>query len=60
MHLETHLTSCEGMKEGLEKGIKEGIEEERKKNIQGMKNEGIPVETIAKITGLSLDEIEAI
>ena len=54
------MTSCEGMKEGLEKGIKEGIEEERKKNIQGMKNEGIPVETIAKITGLSLDEIEAI
>jgi len=54
----------EGLKEGREKGkqegklegIKEGIKETAKK----MKQEKISIETISKITGLSLEEIENI
>lgn len=48
--------------EGREKGLKEereqGKEEEKKKIARRMKQEGIPAETIAEITELSLTEIE--
>ncbi|MDR3012672.1 MAG: hypothetical protein LBU70_05605 [Chitinispirillales bacterium] len=36
----------------------EGIEEERKKNAKAMKTEGIDVNTIAKITGLTVNAIK--
>lgn len=39
-------------------GMEEGIKEERLRNARGMKAEGIPVETIAKITGLSPREVD--
>jgi predicted transposase/invertase (TIGR01784 family) len=42
----------EGWQEGRLEGWQEGIEEERRKNAKAMKNEGIDVNTIAKITGL--------
>ena len=53
-----------GRKEGREKGIKEGMEkgrEEEKRTIaRNMKSFGMTPEAIAQMTGLSLEEIEAI
>ena len=48
----------EGLKKGLEEGRKEGIEIERLKNARGMKAKGYPLEDIAQITGLSVEEIQ--
>lgn len=54
----------EGMKEGMEKGMKKGIEcgrhEERLKNARGMKSNGIDLNVISEITGLTLDEVMAL
>ena len=47
-----------GMQKGIEKGIEKGQEEERLKNARGMKAAGIAPELIARITGLSPEEIE--
>ena len=47
-----------GLKKGLEEGRKEGIEIERLKNARGMKAKGYPLEDIAQITGLSVEEIQ--
>ena len=44
-------------KESYAKGLAKGAKEEKFKNAKAMKEENIPVTTIAKITGLSLDEI---
>ena len=41
----------------VEEGRAEGRAEEKRENARGMKKEGIPAETIAKITGLSPEEI---
>ena len=48
----------EGRQEGRQEGIQEGIRQNSIQNARGMKAEGIPTGTIAKITGLSPDEIE--
>ena len=52
----------EGTRKGIEKGIKEGIKEGRKEeqyNIaRQMKNDGVPVNSIIKYTGLAIEEIE--
>ena len=54
----------EGLAEGHTKGKEEGLAEgqlgERLKNAAGMKAAGIPAATIATITGLTAEEIEAI
>ena len=62
----------EGMKEGLEKGLKKGIEigreagmaEGRKAAIRAMvvemEKEGLPIEQIARITNLSIEEVKAL
>jgi predicted transposase/invertase (TIGR01784 family) len=51
-----------GMKKGMEKGLKRGIEQgasdERKKNAKAMKTLGVPLETIGKITGMAIGDIE--
>ena len=53
---------AEGLAEGLEKGLAEGkAEGELKKNIENakkMKDKGYPIDDIADITGLSIEEIE--
>ena len=49
-----------GVEKGKEEGRNLGKEEERLKNAAGMKAAGIPAATIAAITGLSAEEIEAI
>ena len=38
--------------------IKEGILDERRKNARTMNALGLPLETIAKVTGMSVEEIE--
>ncbi|MCL2268935.1 MAG: Rpn family recombination-promoting nuclease/putative transposase, partial [Chitinispirillia bacterium] len=43
--------------ESKAEGKAEGVAEERQKNANAMIAEGIPPETIARITGLSVDEI---
>ena len=60
----------QGLAEGLEKGIKQGLEQgekqglakgeakERIKNARAMKAEGLSPELIAKITSLTIEEIE--
>ena len=62
----------EGMKEGLEKGLKKGIEigreagmaEGREATIRAMvvemEKEGLPIEQIARITNLSIEEVKAL
>ena len=54
----------EGRKEGLEEGRKEGLEEGRKNNsiqiAKEMKKEGMKPSLIAKLTKLSLNEIETL
>lgn len=51
-----------GMKKGLEQGLKQGHEEgildEKRKNAKTMKALGLPLETIAKVTGMSAAEID--
>ena len=45
-------------KEGLAEGMKEGIAYNNKENAKKMKEEGIDIETIIKITNLTKEEIE--
>ncbi|MCQ2211159.1 MAG: Rpn family recombination-promoting nuclease/putative transposase [Paludibacteraceae bacterium] len=51
-----------GMRQGIKQGIKQGIEQgklqEKHITVQKMKEAGLSTETIAEITGLSIEEIE--
>ena len=57
-----------GLEQGIEKGIEKGIEQGRKEGVQqgkiqmikSMYDLGIPLETIAKASKLSLHEVEHI
>lgn len=49
-----------GVEKGKEDGIAEGISEGIRKTAAGMKSAGIPTATIATITGLSAEDIEAL
>lgn len=49
---------AEGEAKGFTKGKAEGIHEERVRNAKAMKELGLPVESIQKITGLTEEEIE--
>lgn len=48
----------EGMKEGIKEGIKEGKKKQQVEIAMEMKKDGVPFSTIAKYTGLTLEEIE--
>ena len=48
----------EGRAEGITEGITRGITEERIRNARTMKEIGIPMEQIVKVTGLTETEIE--
>lgn len=50
----------EGLKEGRKEGLKEGREQARYEMAVKMKSEGIAVETVSRVTGLSVDEISAL
>ena len=42
---------------GLNKGIEQGAISERRKNAKAMKDLGMSLETIAKVTGMSVEDI---
>ena len=48
---------AEGLKRGMTEGLAQGRMEATIKNARAMKAEGLATELIAKITGLSLEEI---
>ena len=48
----------EGMAKGIEEGRAEGVTHEKVANARGFKAAGVPTEVIAKVTGLSVEEIE--
>jgi predicted transposase/invertase (TIGR01784 family) len=50
----------EGREEGMEKGREEGIEEGREEIARNALMEGLPAETIQKITGLDIETIRHI
>lgn len=50
----------EGKKEGIEQGVKQGIEKGFKIMAGRLKSEGLAVDAIAKLTGLSQEEIKAL
>ena len=49
---------AEGLKEGLEKGMAEGEQRKNLENAKKMKEKGSPLDFIADITGLTIEEIE--
>jgi predicted transposase/invertase (TIGR01784 family) len=51
---------AEGLARGIEKGLAKGKAEGKAEAAIGMKAENIPIETIAKITGLSAQKIKAL
>lgn len=48
----------EGLQEGIKQGIQQGILEANRRNAKAMKADGMPMELIAKYTGLDSKEIE--
>ena len=50
----------EGMEKGIEKGMVKGMEKANLDNAKKMKENGIPYDLIAKITGLSIDKINSL
>lgn len=52
------IVEADVREEGRKEGRQEGEAKERIKNARAMKAEGIPAAVIARITGLSLEEIE--
>ena len=49
-----------GLEQGIKKGIKKGINQEKKEIAKNMLNENIDIETISRVTKLTLDEIKSI
>ena len=50
----------EGMQKGVQKGWQEGVREERQELARNMLTEGLAVETIVRITGLSEQEVRGL
>ncbi|EEK69943.1 hypothetical protein bcere0007_56210 [Bacillus mycoides] len=50
----------EGKKEGIQEGIQEGVQQGKIQMIKGMHELGVPIETIAKASKLSIEEVELI
>ena len=53
-----HEIYQDGLKEGRESGLKEGQESEQLKIAKKMKDEQMDLEIIARMTGLSIEEIK--
>lgn len=49
---------AKGHAEGRAEGIEEGAHNKNKENAKGFKKAGVPIETIAQVTGLSIEEID--
>ncbi|MGW9019667.1 Rpn family recombination-promoting nuclease/putative transposase, partial [Priestia megaterium] len=50
----------EGLEEGMEKGLEKGLEEGKIQLIRSMYENGMPLDDIAKFTGLSIEEVERV
>ncbi|MGY4558826.1 putative transposase/invertase (TIGR01784 family) [Bacillus thuringiensis] len=50
----------EGKKEGIQEGIQKGVQQGKIQMIKGMHELGVPIETIAKASKLSIEEAEHI
>ena len=50
----------EGIEQGIEKGRSEGLYEGKSETAMRMLSEGFEIPVISRISGLSLDEIEAL
>lgn len=50
----------DGIEEGFERGVEKGIEQGVRTVAQNLKASDIPPETIARVTGLTLEQIEAL
>ena len=48
----------EGKREGIEEGIEEGMEKKAKETAKKMLEDGLPIETILKYTGLTEKEVK--
>ena len=46
--------------EGEKKGEKKGVKKEKFETAKRMLNDGLPIETIVKYTGLTEDEVKAL
>ncbi|MBM6825417.1 hypothetical protein [Veillonella magna] len=49
-----------GLKEGMQKGIKEGVQKEQLRFIISMIKKSLPLDVIAELAELSVDDIEKI
>ncbi len=61
MTMETAIDEAreEGLERGLEQGLERGRHEERLELIRKMLSKGLPLEVVSDVTGLSLEELEA-
>ena len=50
----------QGMEEGMKQGMKQGIEQEKKETAKKMREEGLDIDIIKKVTGLTEEEINAL
>ena len=50
----------EGESAGIEKGRSEGVAQEKREIAKNLKESGIPIDVIAKNTGLTAEEVEAL
>ena len=57
MTMETAID--EAREEGLEKGLERGRHEERLELVRKMLSKGLSLEVVSDVTGLSLEELEA-
>ena len=58
MTMETAID--EAREEGLEQGLERGRYEERLELVRKMLSRGLPLEVVSDVTGLSLEELEAL
>ena len=49
-----------GREQGIEQGIEQGMKQNSKENARRMLADNVPIQAIAKYTGLSIAEIEAL
>ncbi|KEK21175.1 Rpn family recombination-promoting nuclease/putative transposase [Bacillus gaemokensis] len=50
----------EGIQEGLQKGMEQGVQQGKIQMIKGMNELGVPIETIAKASKISVEEVKRI
>ena len=60
LDMQRRLGHEEGIEEGIEKGLQEGRREEKKDIALNMIHNNMSLEEIAKLTGLSIEEVRAL